>query len=113
MENILEILKGYGIETVQDGYITLPKSHCFATWRIGHRQAKGADNYNMYWEFPVELRICYRDDKTTDDWAWEKRLESDMQDLENLESDYTYDNQDKLEITVYTFTARENFEMEE
>lgn len=113
MEHILEVLKGYGIETKQDGYITLPKDHCFATWRIGHRTAQGSDNYNMYWEFPVQLRICYRDNKTADDWVQEKAIENHMLELQNLESDYTYDSQDKLEITVYTFTERENFETEE
>lgn len=113
MEHILEVLKEYGIKTVRDGYITLPKDHCFATWRIGHRTAQGSDNYNMYWEFPVQLRICYRDNKTADDWAQEKAIENHMLELQNLESDYTYDSQDKLEITVYTFTERENFETEE
>lgn len=113
MENLLEILKEQGIKTVQDGYITLPKDHCFATWRIGHRTAHGADNFNMYWEFPVELRIIYRESKTAEDWAWEKDFESYMQELQNLESDYLYDSQDKLEITLYTFTGRENFETEE
>lgn len=113
MDRILDILKKYGIKAVEDGYITLPKDHCFAAWRVAHRRAQGADGYELYWDVTFELRICYRDRKTAADKSREKLIERDMRFLEGLESDYAYNDNDKLDITIYTFTGREKFETEE
>lgn len=113
MERVLDILKKYGIKAEEDGYITLPRDHCFATWRVAHRRAQGADGYNLYWDVTFELRICYRDKKTAADKSREKLIESDMRFLDGLESDYAYNYDDKLDITIYTFMGRENFETEE
>lgn len=98
MERVLDILKKYGIKAEENGYITLPRDHCFAAWRVVHRRAQGADGYGLYWDVTFELRICYRDKKTAADKSREK-----------LESDYTYNYDDKLDITIYTFMGKENF----
>lgn len=109
IERVLNLLEQYGIKVVQDGYITLPQEHCFATWRIAHRTAAGADGYALYWQVRYELRICYRDDKTEDDIKRENELESEFRVLNNLESDYIYDFDDQLDITVYSFTDNVDF----
>lgn len=109
MERVLEILKKYGVESVENGYITLPKEHCFAAWRVVHRQAQGADGHALYWNVTFELRICYRDKKTAEDKARERLIEKDMRFLDGLESDYAFNDNDKLDITVYTFMGRERF----
>lgn len=109
MERVLDILKKYGIGAVKDGYITLPREHCFAAWRAAHRKAHGADGHALYWDVTFELRICYRDKKTAADESREKLIERDMRFLEGLESDYDYDDVNKLEITVYSFIGREKF----
>ncbi|MCM1328371.1 MAG: hypothetical protein NC253_02935 [Ruminococcus sp.] len=109
MEDVLELLKDVGIEAEKDGYITLPREHCFAAWRIAHRKAQGADGYALYWDVTYELRLCYRDGKTADDLKREKILEKKFRELEDLESDYDYDANDKLDITVYKFTGTEEF----
>lgn len=109
MDRVLEILKKYGIEAKEDGYITLPKDHCFAAWRVAHRQSQGADGYALYWNVTFELRIMYRDKKTAADLSREKLIEKEMRFLEGLESDYGYNYDDKLDITVYIFMGREKF----
>lgn len=109
MERVLDILKKHGIKAEEGGYITLPKDHCFVAWRVAHRSAQGADGYNLYWNVTFELRICYRDRKTAADKSREKLIERDMRFLDELESDYGYDDNDKLDITIYTFMGRENF----
>lgn len=109
MKRVLEILKKHGIEAVENGYITLPKEHCFAAWRVAHRRAQGADGHALYWDVTFELRVCYRDKKTADDVSRERLIEKDMRFLEGLESDYVLDDDNKIEITVYTFMGRERF----
>lgn len=109
MERVLDILKKHGIKAEEGGYITLPKDHCFAAWRVAHRRAQGADGYNLYWDVTFELRICYRGKKTAVDKSREKLIERYMRFLDGLESDYAYNDNDKLDITIYTFMGRENF----
>ncbi len=109
IELVLKALEKHGIKAVEDGYITLPQEHCFAAWRIDHRKAEGADGYALYWQVTYELRICYRGGKTEADLMREKELENEFRVLENLESDYIYDSNDKLDITVYTFTGKQDF----
>ncbi|MCM1023819.1 MAG: hypothetical protein NC395_07145 [Prevotella sp.] len=109
MEFVLELLAKHGIKAEKDGYITLPREHCFAAWRIAHRKAKGADGYAFYWDVTYELRLCYRDGKNAGDLERELKLESEFRGLDNLESDYDYDSNDKLDITVYTFTGTADF----
>ncbi len=109
IEQVLKVLGEHGIKAVKDGYITLPKDHCFAAWRIAHRTAAGADGYALYWQIQYEVRICYRDEKTEADLMQEKELENEFRVLNNLESDYAYNPDDKLDITVYTFTDNKDF----
>ena len=110
IEQVLKALEEHGIKSEQDGYITLPQEHCFAAWRIAHRKAAGADGYALYWQVTYEVRICYRDNKTEVDLKREKELESKFRVLNNLESDYAYNPDDKLDITVYSFTDNKDFQ---
>lgn len=109
IEEVTESLKEiYGdIKCERDGFISLPKEHIFAVWRISHRKAQGADGYNMYWDIQCELRIFYRDNKTVQDVKAEKSFEESLRECRALESDYEYDDNAKLYITVYTFTFEE------
>lgn len=86
-----------------DGFIALPTAHCFAVWRTSHRKAGGADGYNMFWEVTYELRIFYRDNKSEQDWQNERKFENCLRECNGLESDYEYDDNDKLYVTVYKF----------
>lgn len=110
METVLNILKEHGIKTIEDGYVTLPKEHCFSSWRIAGKKAEGADGYALYWRVTYELRICYKDGKTKQDKIKEKLLENAFRELENLECKYGYNSEDKLDITIYSFTSIEEFD---
>lgn len=112
MELVLEILKEHGIPTVEDGYVTLPQEHRFSSWRKSHKKAEGSDGYALYWRVTYELRICYRDGKTKQDNLMEKLLENEFRELDDLECTYGYNSDDKLDITIYTFTGIENFKEE-
>ncbi len=105
----LDILSKYGIGAVRDGYESVPTEHCFAVWSIEHRKAMGADGYGLYWLVTYEVRIYYRGGKTDEDCHLEKTIENEICELNNLESDYDYDSKDKIDITVYSFTADEDF----
>lgn len=109
MEAVLDILKEHGIKTIEDGYVTLPKEHFFSSWRRVQKRAEGSDGYALYWRVTYELRLCYRDKKTDEDKFTEKLLESMFRELENLDCKYGYNSEDKLDITVYSFTGIENF----
>ncbi len=103
--SVLEILKEHGIKhIIHNGYITLPTEHCFAVWRIAQRKADGADMYNMFWHVIYEVRICYRENKLDTDTERERAIEDEFRELQDLESKYSYDSNDKLEITEYRFT---------
>ncbi len=106
---VLDILGKHGICAVRDGYDSVPKEHCFAVWSIEHRKAMGADGYGLYWLVTYEVRIYYRGGKTDEDCHLEKTIENEICELNNLESDYDYDSKDKIDITVYSFTADEDF----
>lgn len=69
----------------------------------------GADGYGIYWLVTYEVRIYYRDEKTDEDCRLEKNIENEIRELDNLESDYDYDSKDKMDITIYSFTASEEF----
>lgn len=105
IDDVLSVMKKYfgDIPCKNGGFISLPKDHTFAVWRIKHRTADGPDNYNLYWEVTYELRIFYRDTKTELDWQNEQKFEDGIRECSGLESDYEYDDSDKLEITVYKF----------
>lgn len=109
IENFLDILNKRCIIYVRDGFITLPAGHIFATWRIVKRKADGADGYNMFWRTVYEVRIFYRNSKTAADIAMEKDMEDDMREFETLECEYDYDSDNKLDITIYRFTAVNEF----
>lgn len=106
MDDVLAVLKEcFGdIPCKNGGFISLPKEHTFAVWRISHRRAEGADGYNLYWNVTYELRIFYRDIKSKLDWHRERMFEDGIRECCSLESDYEYDDNDKLDITVYKFT---------
>ncbi|MGN0598653.1 MAG: hypothetical protein ACI4JK_02060 [Oscillospiraceae bacterium] len=108
IDEVLSVMKKcFGdIPCKNGGFISLPKQHhhTFAVWRISHRRADGADGYNLYWDVTYELRIFYRDTKTELDWQNEKEFEDGIRECNGLESDYEYDDSDKLDITVYKFT---------
>lgn len=109
IEEIIGSLKEkYGdIKCVRDGFVSLPNEHIFAVWRISHRKAQGADDWNMYWDITYELRIFYRENKTLQDLKTEKSFEKSLRECRELESDYEYDDNAKLDITVYTFIFEE------
>ena len=109
METVLDILKEYGITTIEDGYITLPQERVFSSWRRVRKIAEGADGYALYWRVTYELRICYRDGKTAENKLVEEMLEDKFRELDDLECEYGYNSEDKLDITVYRFTGIENF----
>ena len=109
IEDFLEILNNRHIIYVRDGFITLPTAHIFATWRVVKRKADGADGYNMLWRTEYEVRIFYRSSKTAADIALEKDMEDDMRGFDNLECEYDYDSDNKLDITIYRFTADIDF----
>lgn len=107
IDEVLSVMKKcFGdIPCKNGGFISLPKAHHhnFAVWRISHRRADGPDDYYLYWEVTYELRIFYRDTKTELDWQNERKFEDGIRECYGLESDYDYDDSDKLEITVYKF----------
>jgi hypothetical protein len=106
---VLAALTDAGITYRQDGYTAIPSAHCFATWRKVSRRAEGADGYALYWIVTYEIRIFYREKKTSADLATEISIEEELRGCENLESEYAYDPDNKLEITIYTFTGEEKF----
>lgn len=112
IEHFLQLLEVYGIKYAKNGFITLPKDHSFATWRIARRKAMGADGYALYWDAVFEVRLFYRDNKTESDEAFERKLESRLRELDGLESKYDYNPDDKLDITLYSFNGVINFEEE-
>ncbi len=114
IEDVLQALKdSFGnIKTVRDGFVSLPNEHCFAVWRISHRKADGADEWNLYWSVTYELRIFYRENKTLQDVEKEAEFEKHLRECRELESDYEYDDGAKLDITVYKFTDDIDFEEE-
>lgn len=109
IEEVISSLKeNYsGIKCVRDGFVSLPNEHIFAVWRISHRKAQGADDWNMYWDVTYELRIFYRENKTPQDLKTEKSFEKSLRECGGLESDYEYDANAKLDITIYNFTFQE------
>ncbi|MGN1120687.1 MAG: hypothetical protein ACI4Q4_10035 [Oscillospiraceae bacterium] len=109
IEDFLDILNKRHIIYMRDGFITLPAGHIFATWRIVKRKADGADGYNMFWRTVYEVRIFYRNSKTATDIAIEKDMEDDMRGFDNLECEYDYDSDNKLDITIYRFSADIDF----
>lgn len=109
IEDFLALLDGRNIPYEENGFIKLPAAHRFATWRIVERKAYGADGYNMLWRTVYEVRIFYRDSKTAADIAMEKAMEGDMRQFEGLECEYDYDSDNKLDITIYRFTADIDF----
>ena len=111
INDVLEALKeNFGdIPCLKGGFVSLPKAHTFATWRITRRKADGADGYNLYWEVSYELRIFHRDNKTEQDRESEREFEDALRECEELESSYEYDSDAKLDITVYTFTENIDF----
>lgn len=111
INDVLKALKeNFGdIPCLKGGFVSLPKAHTFATWRITRRKADGADGYNMYWTVSYELRIFYRDNKTEQDCECEREFEDTLRECEELESSYEYDSDAKLDITVYTFTENIDF----
>ena len=112
IEYFLQLLEEYGIKFAKNGFIALPKEHCFATWRIASRRAMGADGYAMYWNAVYEVRLFYRENKTESDEAIERKLESRLRELDGLESNYDYNPDDKLDITLYRFNGAINFKEE-
>lgn len=113
IDSVLSVMKEcFGdIPCKRDGFISLPpKAHCFAVWRISHRSADGADGYNMYWNVTYELRIFYRDTKTEPDLKHELMFEDGIRECYGLESDYEYDDNDKLYVTVYKFKNTIDFQ---
>lgn len=106
INDVLEALKeNFGdIPCLKGGFVSLPKAHTFATWHITRRKADGADGYNLYWEVSYELRIFYRDNKTAQDCKCEREFEDALRECEELESSYEYDDDAKLNVTVYSFT---------
>lgn len=105
IDDVLNALRQNGITDIaKNGYVVLPKSRCFAAWRVVHKSAGGADGYAMYWKVAYEVRICYRDNRTADDEEREKTLENAFRGLEDLECDYEYNSDDKLDITTYSFS---------
>ena len=110
IEDVLEALEFvYGIEGKEDGFISLPKAHTFAVWRISGRIAEGSDGYALYWNVTYELSIFYRDSKKDDDKSKEKRFEHKLRYADNLTSDYGYDSKDNLYITTYRFNTTVDF----
>ena len=105
IDEVLSVMKKcFGdIPCKSGGFISLPKAHNFAVWRIKHRTAGGADGYNLYWDVTYELRIFYRDNKSGLDLHNELKFENGIRECIGLESDYEYDDNDKLDITVYKF----------
>lgn len=106
IDNVIEALKEcFGdIPCSRDGFISLPKDHTFAVWRISHRKADGADSWNMFWKASYELRIFYRNNKTAQDIEREAEFENALRECSDLESNYEYDDDAKLYVTVYSFT---------
>ena len=114
ISKIVSEIKSIGIEVAQDAFISVPKSHCFMTWRIKHRRAEGADGYNMYWVTTYKLHIFYRDLKTSEDWQFEKKLENGiLRPLDELECEYEYNDTDKMDVTTYSFVCVVDFDEEE
>lgn len=111
INNVLAALKESfdNIPCSNGGFVSLPKAHTFAAWRITRRKADGADGYNMYWVVSYELRIFYRDNKTVQDCEREREFENALRECDGLESSYEYDSDAKLDITVYTFTENIDF----
>lgn len=109
IEDFLALLDERNIPHEENGFIKLPAAHRFATWRIKKRRADGADGYNMFWRTVYEVRIFYRDSKTAADIAMEKDMEDDMRGFEELECEYDYDSDNKLDITIYRFSAVNEF----
>lgn len=105
IDEVLSVMKKcFGdIPCKSGGFISLPKAHNFAVWRIKHRAAGGPDGYNLYWDVTYELRIFYRDVKTEFDRQNELKFEDGIRECIGLESDYDYDDSDKLDITRYKF----------
>ena len=112
MELVLSTLEKCGIQTIEDGYVTLPQEHCFSSWRRTRKKAEGSDGYALYWRVTYELRVCFRDGKTNRDKLTEEFLENEFRELDDLECTYGYNSDDKLDITIYTFTEIENFKEE-
>lgn len=111
IDDVLEALKTSfdNIPCSDGGFVSLPKAHTFAVWRITRRKADGADGYNMYWTVSYELRLFYRDNKTEQDCKREREFEDALRECEKLESSYEYDSDAKLYITIYTFTKNIDF----
>lgn len=109
ISDVISVIESAGIRCIKDGYTTLPADHCFAVWRKAKRWAKGADGYALYWAVTYELRIFYRDRKTVADMTAERALEAEIRECDNLESEYEYDPDSKLDITVYRFDGTEEF----
>lgn len=112
IDEVLETLGAvFGKETPvkKDGYINIPKDHIFASWRIAHKTADGADGYNMFWRVTYELRIFYRDGKKSADIQKELLFEDGLRECQGLECDYDYDSNDKLDFTTYSFIGIVDF----
>lgn len=110
IEEVLEALQNsMDIKAKKDGFVSLPKNHRFAVWRINGRAAEGADGYALYWRVTYELRIFYRDGKKEADEEQEKLFEEALRFAEQLTSEPGYDSKDNLEITIYRFTAAVDF----
>jgi len=106
----LEIISTHGFENVAlMGFVTLPKSHAFATYGILQKVAQGADNYALYWDVTYQVRLFYRDGKTAADYATEKLIEQDIREFDGLTAKFDYNSEDSLDITFYEFKTREDF----
>lgn len=105
----LSALDALHIVYSKDGFKALPTSHCFATYRVAHRAAQGADGFALYWDVTYEIRLFYRDAKSDADRLIERELEQAYRTLDGLESDYYYIDTDKLDVTVYMFKCEEEF----
>lgn len=108
-EVIQAVSKVYNTDPKKNGFISLPKEHIFAVWRIAGRSAEGPDDYALYWNVTYELRIFYRDGKKDTDEELEKNFEDAIRSAYQLTSSYDYDSKDNLDITIYRFTAEVDF----